>query len=209
VRSLLSPRLALLPAIAVSPVIASADRLIEIPVGRKLPAGAARLEHLWEPGDFTRSRTYLGYGIDQGVEVEFLYDRIESRAGRIEVDLSYQYYPAFIDQVPAVRFGIRDLGNSGSRGNRVYVAATYLFTLEGELNANERGEFTVGAMSGGRNSIFVGILLPFSESLRVMAEHDGMRVTAGLELRPADGLALKWLFRPNQTLVSLSLSRRF
>ena len=77
------------------------------------------------------------------------------------------------------------------------------------LTVRDSGLSLVGTVLGSEDGAFVGMSLPFSESFRLIVEHDAFRLTSGFEIKASEGFALRVLFRPNETLVGFQTRARF
>jgi hypothetical protein len=60
----------------------------------------------------------------------------------------------------------------------------------------------VGGFFGSMNGPFVGFTIPYTESFRLMAEHDTKHITAGFEFKPAKEACLRWMFRDSSVMWS-------
>jgi hypothetical protein len=67
----------------------------------------------------------------------------------------------------------------------------------------------LGYYAGSINALFVGVMLPFTDHFHVLVEHNGRRITAGMEFRLHSPLAFRLLFREQDTLLSASYSFKF
>ena len=64
-------------------------------------------------------------------------------------------------------------------------------------------ELSFGVQYHDRALGFVGLLFPFSEQFRFLAEDDGRRISTGFEWRQNDSLSLRWLFEDSRPKLSL------
>ncbi len=185
-----------------------ADRLINIPTGRKLPYGTVRWETLFEAAGHGDTETYFDFGIGKSFEATYRTQKLPGVKKHEALDLSYNILTAIPDLAPGLTVGIQDLGNTTSNGRRAYVALTnrpVLTTVNGEVAA----EITFGGYLAGHSSFFVGLALPLSQEFRLIAEHNGYRLITGFELRPISKLAFRYLIRDRQTFLSASLIAHF
>lgn len=188
---------------------AHADRLIHTPRGGKLPYGTIRAEYLYEPTLRHNTYRYLGIGITTAFDLELRYDDLEGFDRGFTFDIGYNVNAPFTDLAPGISFGVLDGLNQTREGRRFYMAITSRQAASDDLVAGEAMELTLGFTLGSKNAAFVGLSLPFSENFRLLAEHDGFRATGGLELKTRSDVALRLLFRSNETLLGLQLSTRF
>ena len=91
----------------------------------------------------------------------------------------------------------------------MYVAVTYRFGNNGKLNQDVPTEFTFGLWTRKKGAVFGGVTLPFSKVLSLVAEHDSVNLTGGVEICPFNGGAFRFLFRQNQVIVGLRVQSRF
>lgn len=185
-----------------------ADRLVNVPTGRKLPFGSVRWETIFETQPHGDSETYFDFGIGKSFEATYRSQQLPGTQKKTALDLSFNILSAIPDLAPGLAVGLQDIENSTLDGRRLYVALTnrpILSTVNGEVPA----DITLGGYISGHSSFFVGIALPFSQEFRLVVEHNGYRLTSGFELRPLPNVAFRWLIRDRQTLLSASLQARF
>ena len=187
---------------------ASADRLIRIPTGKKLLSDTYRLDFLTEP---SRDRTlgWLGAGLGHSFDLELTGESFDSNRIVSSLDFSYNYLVPITDFIPGLSFGVQDALGVTERGRSLYLAVTYRLGNYGEHNQDVPTELTIGFWDRREGVAFGGVNLPFSEHLKLLAEHDASHLTAGFELSPLDGGSFRFLFRKNQVLIGLRISKRF
>lgn len=188
---------------------ASADRLVNAPRGGKLAYGIARAEWLFEPTIRNNNYLYLGLGLTTAFDVEIRSERINGEEPEITFDVGYNVTAPITDLAPGISLGVQDMLDKTRDGRRFYFAFTDRRSARDSLLGGVAVELTLGFLVGSRNSAFVSASLPFSEHARLLAEHDGFRITSGLELRPTDDVAFRVLFRENETLVGVQSRVRF
>jgi hypothetical protein len=199
---------ALLAAVALAvPFVASADRVVLVPTGKKLLRGQIRLEALDRPGD--RGRVWLGTGLLQSFELEGVLSEERPGTWAGTFDFAYNHAPPFTDISPGISVGVMDALNRTEEGRALYLAVTYRYGNVGDLNQDVPTELTVGLWTRPQGLAFFGVSLPFSQQLRFLAEHDSDRLAGGIELRPADGVGAKVVFEREGTAFGLILSLRF
>lgn len=194
--------------LAVLPVLASADRLILAPTGNKIRFGQARLESMFTP-DGDQNRWFLGYGVTKEIELEVTSERFRSGVYRNSLNASFNLMNPLTDFAPGVSFGVTDALDNTADGRRTYLAVTFRLGLDGDYNQDAPMEATVGFAYGRGFSPFVGVMIPLTWQTRLLAEHDGFRVSAGLEFRPLRGLAARYLQVDGKPTWSLSLTAKF
>lgn len=188
---------------------ALADRLITIPTGSKIPFRTVVGEYVFEK---SRSRTveaYLGLGIGKSFDMELRSERIDEEEQIGTFDLGYNYIAPIRGFGPGLSVGVQDVANRSRDGRRAYFAATFLEGTPSTMIGDTPASLTVGYMGGSINAAFVGVMMPFTDTFRLLAEHNGRRITAGVEYRPAPWVGLRLLFRERDTLLSASLTRHF
>jgi len=202
-------RVAWLGALLAFATISSADRIILVPTGTKLLNRQVRLEFMGELRKNNRYDTFLGVGVTKDIELELQLDRFDRDASLGTFNLSYLFSPAIVDTAPGLAFGVQDAMDRTRDGRMYYIALTYRLGLDGEFNSKTPLEMTFGGGFGRRNGMFVGLMLPFTWSFRLLAENDLRRVTTGFEYRPIHGLGLRAMWRDNETLFGVRFTQRF
>jgi hypothetical protein len=193
-----------LAAVALAP----ADRLSLAPLGKKVPFGTFRLEHMFDQAEHGRSRTALAVGLTESVDAELTWERGEGKGKVLSFDLSYNIVPPITDLTPGFSIGLRD-GLGETRDDRFfYGAVTHKFGQTGVYSGEVPVEATMGLAIGDRVAPFFALSLPFRPSFRVLAEFDTVRVSGGLEYRPVDDLWVRWIHREDQSLWSVTLVKR-
>jgi hypothetical protein len=187
---------------------ALADRLILIPTGKKLLTESFQLEILTDRSrDITMG--WFGTGLGQSFDFEVTGESFDDNRLVASVDFSYNYTVPVVDFIPGVSFGVQDAMNVTDRGRNVYLAVTHRFGNVGELNQDIPTELTYGFWTREGGLVFAGVSLPFSHTLQLLAEHDSDNLTAGVQIKPHEGVSFRALFRQNQVMVSLRVQSRF
>ncbi|MCO5295630.1 MAG: hypothetical protein M9921_02105 [Fimbriimonadaceae bacterium] len=183
----------------------TADRLILIPTGSKLPFRTFRTEHLFDTEMRTSQGQYYGLGIGKSFDAAVV---TGDEGHEATFDFSFSYLDPVVNYAPGLTLGMVDALDRSEEGRRLFVAITYRSGLDGAFNSSTPAETTLGAFFGSRNAFFVGASLPFSRSLRLLIEHDSERPAAGLEFKPAPSLAVRWVTSPHSMSLGVSLSGR-
>lgn len=188
--------------------VASADRLIDIPTARKIPYEDYRYEFRAQPFVGGAFEQYLGIGIGKSFELDLrgVEQQGEKQVGTF--DFAYDFIAAIPGVSPGISFGVQDAQNQTDDGRRFYAVSTFREPLQ-VINESVKSDITVGFQVGRITSPFLGFELPFSRQIFFVAEHSGYRISAGLEIRPASNVVIRYVERGNQTLLSLSVSSRF
>jgi len=188
--------------------VASADRLIDIPTARKIPYEDYRYEFRAQPFAGGAFEQYLGVGVGKSFELDLrgIEQQGEKQIGTF--DFAYDFIAAIPGVSPGISFGVQDGQNQTQDGRRFYGVTTFREPMQ-VINESVKADISLGFQVGKLTSPFVGVELPFSRLVYLVAEHSGYRLSAGLELRPAPNLVLRYVDRGNQMLVSLSVSSRF
>lgn len=183
--------------------VATADRLIEIPVGRKIPSHAVQLRHMFDITDFGRSQSLIGYGIDSYMEAEIVYDSI-GQSGRFSLDASYNISGPIPDISPGISVGVRDAANETKAGRYGYAVFSFQSSLVG-VNVEAPMEGTVG-LKYGKSGLkgFLGASLPFTDQVFLLAESDMTSLTFALEFRPIEEAQLRLVVGPRRNYASFS-----
>jgi len=187
---------------------ASADRLIDIPTARKIVYLDFRYEFRAQPFAGGAYEHYLGIGVGKAFELDLR--NVVPMAGRPEgtFDFAYDYIAAIPGASPGISMGVQDAANVTQDGRRFYAVTTYREPLD-VINGSVNTDVTIGVQTGSLTSPFVGFLLPFSKQFFLVGEDSGFRVSAGIELRPANNVSIRFVTRGSTTLLSLSASSRF
>jgi hypothetical protein len=195
----------ILAALAGLCAFAQGDRLIDIPLGRKIPSGVIRLEGQFDQSDASQSDAYLDWGVDSNWEASLHYENPVDARGRLTGDLSYNLIPPITGISPGISVGVQDLANNTGDGRRFYAAST--FKVDG-TDLWTPVELTLGASYDHQIRPFVGLSFPLDPRLRLMAEHDGFRISAGAEYKPTRNMALRWVVRGSVSELSLRLTTK-
>jgi len=188
--------------------MASADQLIDIPTARKVPFDDFRYEFRASPTSHGDVAHYLGIGLGPSFELDL---REITNAGTNPVgtfDFSYSYLTPIPGLAPGISFGVQDAANLTSDGRRFYAVTTLRNEMD-EIPGNVYADITLGFQVGSLTSPFVGVSLPFSKTFYAIAEHSGFRLSSGVEFRPAPQVALRFISRDRETLISLSAMLKF
>ncbi|MBS1723975.1 MAG: hypothetical protein JSS66_13600 [Armatimonadetes bacterium] len=200
-------RLILIASLA-SSASAFADHEITVPKGRKLLDGQFRAEILGVPGERT-TRAWLGAGFLKAFDLELTSSRGQDTDWRSSFDFSYNYSPPIMDVAPGVSIGVQDALNVTEEGRAAFLAVTYRYGNEGALNQDIPTDLTLGIWSRKTGLAFFGVNLPFSETFRLIGEHNSKRLAGGFELRARPGIVFKTVFEAGGTQFGLSLNTKF
>ena len=188
--------------------VATADRLITIPTGKKLLSDSFRFEIMTDRSrDITMG--WFGTGLGQSFDFEVTGESFNDNVMVGSLDLSYNYTVPVMDFLPGISLGVQDLAGVSDRGRAAYLAITHRYGNTGELNQDIPTELTFGFWTRHEGLVFAGVSLPFSHVFSLLAEHDSENLTAGVQLSPRDGIDFRALFRQNQVMVSLRVQARF
>lgn len=204
-------RLAWILAIALAAVPAAADRLILLPVGKKVPFRAIKAQYGFDGAERDNSYTTLAFGIGTSFELEVTRDRGYFGSHRDVVDLNYNLNDPVIHYAPGMSVGVRDVFDRSNEGRNLYIAFTYQEGQIGELNMDAPAEGTFGFRVGEKTFfMFIGAYVPYSTQIALLAEMqtDGY-FSAGLEYRPTPNANLRWIHRSGQSSWSLGFLKRF
>lgn len=202
-------RIPALGVLALLPAICLADRVVTVPAGKKIQMGLARVEAMFELSGPKSSRWYLGAGLTEHLEIELQRDRLDQERTFDTFDVSWNQSAPIVDLAPGISFGVLDVLGKTPDGRRAFGAVTFRVGLEGETVNDVPLEVTIGAQTQRRHAIFVGAVVPFSSKFKLLAEHDGERITFGPEVRPSPVFALRLVIREGRPLGSVSLTKRF
>lgn len=197
--------------LALFTVIASsafADELIDIPTARKITFEDVRYEFRAQPDLRGNNQQFLGIGVGTSFELDLKDTHTTKLAPVGSFDVAYNILTAFPGLAPGFAVGIQDAPNLTPDGRRFYLVTTFRNEMD-DLPGNLYTDVSLGIQTGSITSPFVGISMPFSKTLYLVAEDSGLRVSGGFELRPAPRVNLRFVVRDNQPLISLSASGKF
>jgi hypothetical protein len=192
---------------AISPH-ALADRIFSIPIGRALPLGTLKLEMAASGNSRISRDRYVAFTPIPKLEIETRSRQRAGESGDWTYDFSYNFLPPVPGLAPGISIGMLDTLGNTLDGKRAFIAITFREQLEvGQVG--EYGDVTIGYQTGKLTSPFVGATLPFSGTTRLLFEHNGARVTVGLQERLYRGLTLRVFTQDNATFGGLVYQRKF
>ena len=187
-----------------------ADRVITVPMGRKIPFRSFKIDSFAE---LSRARTwdrFVGVGVTPEIEVDYHGERVGGGPIRDTFDFSYNYVSPLINQAPGISVGVQDVLNRTRDGRQVYLAVTWRQAADNIGMGNVPFEVTLGISQGRRLLPLVGVNLPLTESLRLLAEDNGMRIASGIEFRALNNaLRLRLIVRDQDVMAGATLTLRF
>lgn len=188
---------------------AGADRLFLVPTGKKYLKNSLLVETQWISGDDDKVRAFAGFAIGETFDMEVMYERISPEPRELTFNFGYNFIPPITDIAPGISFGVLDGMNTTSIGRRFYTAITFRVGNFGDYNWDIPAEMTLGGTVGEANGLNFGLMLPFADSFRFLTEYDTGTLRAGLEVRPLDGLRLRWVFEQDRTYLGVGYALRF
>lgn len=189
---------------------AMADRLISIPLGRKVPYKAVRIQHLFDGADRKEIRTSIGLGVTEAFDMEITYDDYRGYRDRLSFDLAYNLSEPLVGLAPGFSLGIRDALDETEEGRSFFLSGTFAEGGLGLYNQNAPVDATIGFLvDRKRTRPFVGVSVPFTDRFLLVAEHDSRRPIGGLELRPFAGASVRWLHQPEKSMWQIGFQQRF
>jgi len=186
-----------------------ADYVVRVPNARKVLYNEYKADCMWEAGTKTNVRTWLAYGLTPEIEFTLTGETISPRDTICSVDLGYSIAYPFVNKFPGLCVGVIDALNSSEDGRHFYLATSYDIGMIGQYNRDTPMTVALGAFFGSMNGPFVGVVIPYTECFRMLAEHDTKRLTAGFEFKPVRGASLRWMFQDGSVLWSAGFSGRF
>jgi hypothetical protein len=181
-----------------------ADRLINIPVGKKVPFGTVKLEAMADQKDLSKWYGFLDFGIDMYLDATIRTDIVADSPRNATFDLGYNFISPMADTAPGISVGLLDAPNRTVDGRRIYLASTFRVVMQG-YNSFVPAEITLGGTLGKKDSPFVGMMLPLRPNFRVLAEHDGYRINAGVAYIPTREMTLKYEFVGSQPRLAVQV----
>lgn len=184
----------------------SADRLITIPIGRKIPLNQYRIESFSGLGHRSDQDRFLGFGLTDIFDIE-VRNRLRTGEAATTFDFSANLVSPIVGITPGISFGVLDSLNQTVDGRRGYFALTFREYLETENDSLET-DITLGYQIGSKNSGFVGLNIPLTRNLRIQAEHNGFRPSIALEYRFAKNVAVRYISQDQRGMIGFSWSGR-
>ena len=189
--------------------LANADWLIDIPTGRKIIYQGYHLEWRSESlqGGFSESR--FGYGIGKSFDLTVRTQALGSPSATVgAVDFSFAALPAVPGISPGVTVGVLDCGDRTADGRRGFASLTFREDFE-SIDGTLLADVTIGAFFGTKSAGFVGFAVPLTRNFRFVGEHNGIRISGGVEYNFAPHVAFRLLERDRSLLMGVSLASRF
>lgn len=201
-------RLSLLLAVLAA-ASADADRLIDIPIARKVPIGEFRFEAQFGTAHSGMERDFFATGINQNFDIELRSERFSPEDRVYTADIGFNLQPPITDISPGISVGVQDSANTTRDGRRFYTCITYRQGLQTSA-ANAFMDTTVGVRVGRRTYPFVGVDLPFCDRVHLLAEDNGQRISVGPELKFPQGVNLRVIFQQQRRMLfGVQFSHRF
>lgn len=192
------------------PSLSLADWVITVPTGRKLSFGTVRLEYNSQLNDHRRNEWSLGVGATDSIELE-----IRNRAARdgdgeafTTLDFGYNLLTPIPDTSPGITVGVQDLVDSTTVGRRGYLALTYRLSYD-SFDAESTAEFTLGGFFAKSATPYLGISVPLSKRLRLLADHNGEELSAGMEFMLVKEISVRYIAEGKHTFLGISAAKRF
>lgn len=186
-----------------------ADRLVRIPTAAKVPLGDARFGYLQPLGARSEYRSYVGFGVTKAFEGEITVERSQRSSAALSCNLAYNLVAPLTNYTPGISFGVQDILDRTEDGRGFYLAVTYRLSVDETQMISAPVELTLGVGVGGFHGAFVGLVLPLSNQLKGVFEHDSRRLSAGLQWEPTRGLLLRWGVQDDRGFASATVSARF
>ncbi len=185
----------------------SADQFLSIPTGAKVPFKAIKLDFAMSPSAGFR-QSYADIGIGTSFEMTLRAQRPLDLSTVGTFDIAYNYISPIAGIIPGISFGMQDTLDQSPTGRRVFIAATsrQIYSTE---SGDSPGDVTIGLFEGRHSSIFVGLDIPLSTYLRLVACHDGSVITAGLEFRTTRNLGLRFVAVDGRPQIGISTMKQF
>jgi hypothetical protein len=185
-----------------------ADRILNVPTGRTMGLGTFRAEYLYGLNNRGAKEQFIGFSPVSSLDIELRNRFRFDDPGNLTADVSYNYVAPVPSISPGISFGVLDASNRTLDGRRGFVAITFREALDiGQVSEN--GDFTIGMQFGGISSGFMGVALPLSGRTKFLFEHNGARLTGGIESNLIKGLNLRVFTQENLLLGGLSYAIRF
>jgi hypothetical protein len=187
--------------------VCQADQLITIPTAAKTPFGDVRLDF---DSAFNGRFGFASanFGVGRSFEATLRGFEPSGRPGVATFDFEYNYLTPIAGIIPGVCVGVQDGLGTTPDGRRYYVALTSR-QIYSTASGDASGDVTIGLFGGKRASGFLGFSLPLTTNLRLLAEHNGYRISAGFELRPTPSFGFRLLTVDSRPVVGITTVTRF
>lgn len=165
---------------------------------------------MFEPSRPGSSYSFFGVGLTTFIDAEISSRQLSGEHDFTTVDLNFNVNAPLAGFAPGLSLGILDALDQSPDGIRAYAAVSIQDNSDsGPFSGNAAVETTIGVTVGRTSHAFVGVSLPFSDRFRLMAEHNGTKISTGAEYRFSQGPFLRLVFREDQTLLSVGATRKF
>lgn len=189
--------------------LARADWLIDIPTGRKITLNNYHCEWRGESRAGGFSETRLGFGLTSAIEATVRTQALARSGPTVgALDLSYALVPPVPGITPGICGGLLDAGSNTQDGRRAFVAMTFREDFDSD-HGTLLADVTIGLFLGHHAGGFVGAQIPLAKNFHFVAEHNGIRVSGGVEYLFAPRLAFRLIERDRSMLLGLSFASRF
>jgi hypothetical protein len=199
----------ILPAVGLLLVVATchADQFLSIPTGAKVPFGDVELDYA---SSFRSgfSQTYADFGIGKSFETTLRLARPLDMNSVGTFDFDYNYNAPISGILPGISFGVQDAVDQTPQGRRFYAALTSRQTYSTE-DGDSTGDVTIGVFAGRHTSPFVGLDIPLTTYMRLVACHDGLAITAGIEFRTSRQWGLRLVTVDGRPQIGLNSTMKF
>jgi hypothetical protein len=190
--------------------LATADRLITIPLGRKVPFDNFKFDTFIEMSSGRTWDRYIGFGLTHEIEIDYHGEKIDHGPMRDTFDLSYNLISPLVNQAPGISAGVQDVLNRTRNGRRVYIATTWRQAVDNVGKGNLPFETTLGVSEGHDVRPFVGVSIPLSDQVRFLTEHDGFRIATGFEYKAfKNAFSARLIYRDQDVMFGANLTLKF
>lgn len=200
----------LLAACAGLASLALADRVITIPMGRKIAYRQVKFEGFTELSRARSLDRFIGVGVTPEIELDYHGERISDGPLRDTLDFSYNLVTSITNQSPGISLGVQDVMNRTRDHRRFYLSTTWRTAVDTIGPGNIPMDVTLGISQGKRTLPMVGVSIPFATNVRLLVEDDGVRIASGIEVRAfGNALGARFIVRDQDVMVGGSLTLRF
>jgi hypothetical protein len=185
----------------------NAEQFLSIPTAAKVPFKDVVLD-VASGTSSGIGQAYADIGIGVSFETTLRFERPLDYATVGTFDFAYNYVSPISGLVPGIAFGVQDGLGRTPEGRRYYAAVTSRQSYTTE-SGDADGDVTLGIFVGQHAGGFVGINLPLSPYIHLVASHDGYVITAGIELRKDRNLGLRFVTVDGRPEIGLQTMLRF
>lgn len=187
-----------------------AEKLVFVPTAVRPQLGTLRLDFLAEGASINNRNLSLIGSFGNMYEFGFTYEKLRGKdRGDASLDFAINLVPAIPDYGFGFTLGVVDTVGNTVRGRGFYGAATLRFNNDQDINGMTPTDVTIGAGTGRFDGFFLAFRYPFTNDVRLIAEHDSHQLMGGMEIQISRDQLLRWTVRDRETFLGFSAKVAF